>query len=204
VVGGWEPASQLTDLMAQHSKWRFEEQMMFWDFMSYLPGDILVKVDRAAMAVSLETRVPMLDHRVIEFAWSLPLRLRVRAGTGKWLLKELLARYVPRSLTERPKTGFGIPVDIWLRGPLRDWAESLLDESRLRREGFLQPAPIRQKWLEHLSGRRNWAYWLWDVLMFQSWHEELVRRRAGRSALPRLAEPSSVREVATPRRYGNE
>ena len=203
VVGGWEPQSQLTEIMARGSKQRFEEQMMFWDFMSYLPGDILVKVDRAAMAVSLETRVPMLDHRVIEFAWSLPLSLRVRAGTGKWLLKELLARYVPRSLTERPKTGFGIPIDSWLRGPLRDWAESLLDESRLRREGFLQPAPIRQKWLEHLSGRRNWAYWLWDVLMFQSWHEELLRRRAGRGALHRLAEPHPAASQASPRRYGN-
>lgn len=150
---------------------------MCWDFMTYLPGDILVKVDRAAMAVSLETRVPMLDHRVIEFAWSLPLSLRVRGGEGKWLLKQLLDRYVPRALTDRPKTGFGIPIDSWLRGPLRDWAEALLGESRLRRDGFLNPAPIRQKWLEHVGGRRNWAYWLWDIIMFQTWWDEQLRRR---------------------------
>lgn len=187
VVEGTEPESQLTQLMAAGSGRGFEESMMFWDFLTYLPGDILVKVDRAAMAVSLETRVPMLDHRVIEFAWSLPLALRVRAGKGKWLLKELLSRYVPRALTDRPKTGFGIPIDAWLREPLRDWAEALLDESRMRREGFLNPAPVRQKWLEHLSGRRNWAYWLWDVLMFQSWYEEQSRRRTNSAARGGLA-----------------
>jgi asparagine synthase (glutamine-hydrolysing) len=204
VVGGWEPESQLTEIMASSATWRFEENMMYWDFMTYLPGDILVKVDRAAMAVSLETRVPMLDHRVIEFAWSLPLRFRVRAGTGKWLLKELLSRYVPRTLTDRPKTGFGIPIDSWLRGPLRDWAESLLDESRLRSEGFLNPAPIRQKWLEHVGGRRNWAYWLWDVIMFQTWHEEQSRRPADGGDHRRLAERSPIGSGTIPtRRYGN-
>jgi len=204
VVGSREPESRLTEIMARSSKRRFEEDMMYWDFLTYLPGDILIKVDRAAMAVSLEARVPMLDHRVIEFAWSLPLRMRVRAGTGKWLLKELLSRYVPRTLTDRPKTGFGIPIDSWLRGPLRDWADSLLDESRLRSEGFLNPGPIRQKWLEHVSGRRNWAYWLWDVIMFQTWHEEQVRRRAHSGDHRKLAELSPMASGPVPsRRYGN-
>jgi asparagine synthase (glutamine-hydrolysing) len=177
IAGGVAPASPITALMAQHAQGSFEERMMLWDFLTYLPGDILVKVDRAAMAVSLETRVPMLDHRVIEFACSLPLALRVRAGEGKWLLKRLLARYVPSALTDRPKTGFGIPIDTWLRGPLREWAEALLEDSRLRRDGFFNPEPIRRKWQEHLSGRRNWAYWLWDVLMFQGWWDEQQRLR---------------------------
>jgi asparagine synthase (glutamine-hydrolysing) len=169
VIGACEPRTLLTDLMAASGDRSFEECMMYWDMMTYLPGDILVKVDRAAMATSLETRVPMLDHRVVEFAWSLPLKMRVRSGSGKWLMKELLSRYVPRSLTDRPKTGFGIPIDSWLRGPLRPWAEDLLDESRLRTEGFFNPGPIRDKWHAHVDGGRNWAYWLWDILMFQAW-----------------------------------
>ena len=152
--------------------------MMYWDLMTYLPGDILVKVDRAAMAVSLETRIPMLDHRVFEFAWSLPLRMRVRAGESKWLLKQLLRRYVPPELTDRPKTGFGIPIDTWLRGPLREWAEELLDEARLRREGVFNPVPIREKWRAHVDGGRNWAYWLWDILMFQAWWQDQLRQRS--------------------------
>lgn len=144
--------------------------MMYLDLLTYLPDDILVKVDRAAMAVGLETRVPLLDHRVIEFAWRLPLSLKVRGGIGKLLLREVLNRHVPRELVERPKMGFGIPLDAWLRGPLRVWAESLLDESRLRAQGFLDPATVRRKWTEHLSGRRNWQYALWNVLMFQAWY----------------------------------
>jgi asparagine synthase (glutamine-hydrolysing) len=172
VIGAEEPRTPLTDLMAQSGDRGFEECMMYWDLMTYLPNDILVKVDRAAMAVSLETRVPMLDHRVIEFAWSLPLKMRTRGGEGKRILKQLLSRYVPPALTNRPKTGFGIPIDSWLRGPLREWAEELLDESRLRSEGYFDPAPIREKWLAHVSGGRNWAYWLWDILMFEDWLQQ--------------------------------
>lgn len=148
---------------------------MYVDMMSYLPDDILVKVDRAAMAVSLETRVPFLDRRVVEFAWSLPLSFKIRNCQSKWLVRQVLYRYVPRELVERPKTGFGVPLDSWLRGPLREWAEALLDENRLRREAYLRPEPIRQKWAEHLSGRRNWQYYLWDVLMFQAWLERSGR-----------------------------
>jgi asparagine synthase (glutamine-hydrolysing) len=189
VIGAVEPPTVLTDLMADAGSRAFVECMMYWDLMTYMPGDILVKVDRAAMAVSLETRVPMLDHRVIEFAWSLPLRMRVRAGEGKWLLKQLLARYVPRALTDRPKTGFGIPIDSWLRGPLRAWAEELLEESRLRNEGVFNPAPIREKWSEHLDGRRNWAYWLWDILMFQAWWygQQQLRAHSDADASPQYA-----------------
>ena len=143
---------------------------MFLDAVTYLPDDILTKVDRATMAVSLEARVPLLDHRVVEFAWKLPKCLRIHDGRGKVILRRVLHKYVPAELIDRPKAGFGIPLATWLRGPLRDWAESLLDESRLRNEGFLNPKPIREHWNRHLSGTCDLQYHVWDVLMFEAWY----------------------------------
>jgi asparagine synthase (glutamine-hydrolysing) len=173
VLGATEPVSVLTGAAPNLRGLNDVERMMALDMLSYLPDDILSKVDRAAMGVSLETRVPFLDHRVVEFAWSLPLNYKLRQGVTKWPLRQVLYRHVPRELIERPKMGFGVPIDQWLRGPLREWAETLLAVPRLRSEGFFDPAPIRQKWVEHLSGRRNWQHHLWDVLMFQSWLEDV-------------------------------
>lgn len=171
VIGAREPSTLLTDADAWPSTGNLAQWMMAMDAQSYLPDDILVKVDRAAMANSLETRVPMLDHRVVELAWRLPLHQKIRHGQGKWLLRQVLYRHVPKELVERPKMGFAVPLDSWLRGPLREWAETLLGEHRLRQEGYFEPLPIRQKWEEHLSGRRNWQHALWTVLMFQAWLE---------------------------------
>jgi asparagine synthase (glutamine-hydrolysing) len=147
------------------------ERMMYLDSMTYLTDDILCKVDRAAMATSLETRVPFLDHRVAELAWRMPLHMKVRGNVSKWALRQVLYKHVPRELIERPKAGFAIPVGQWLRGPLREWAENLLGETRLQQEGYFYPAPIRQKWAEHLSGQHEHTAKLWAVLMFQAWLE---------------------------------
>lgn len=175
VCGAIEPPTRVTDRSGWARLNDFESRMMFLDLVTYLPDDILTKVDRASMAVGLESRVPLLDHRVVEFAWRLPLSMKIRDGEGKWLLRRVLHRHVPQELVDRPKMGFGIPLGDWLRGSLREWAEALLDETRLKDEGIFLPGPIRTLWAEHISGRRNRAYHLWDVLMFQAWLEETRR-----------------------------
>src|SRR5690606_32268970 len=171
VVGAREPATLFNTPHDWPHTDSFEHWMMAVGTQSYMADDILPKVDRAAMANSLEVRIPMLDHRVIELAWRMPLDLKLRDGKGKWLLREVLYRHVPRELIERPKKGFSIPLAAWLRGPLRDWAEALLDEHRLRREGYFYPAPVRQAWRLHLEGTQDFSARLWSLLMFQAWLE---------------------------------
>jgi asparagine synthase (glutamine-hydrolysing) len=173
------------------------QRMMFNDFVRYLPDNVLVKVDRAAMSASLETRIPLLDRRIIEFAWSLPTHFNQRNGQGKWLLRQVLHRYVPRELVERPKQGFAAPVEQWVRAELRPWAEDLLAQSRLKQDGFFHEHSVRRKWEDHLSGKGDWGRPLWNVLMFQGWLDAqrtqnasvtpLVPNRS-RSAMPDGAE----------------
>jgi asparagine synthase (glutamine-hydrolysing) len=169
VLGAEEPQtipSSSLDLEARLDRYQL---MSYLDFVSYLPDDILVKVDRASMAVGLEARLPVLDHRVVEFAAGVPSESKWRNGKGKWLLRQVLKRYVPEELTDRPKTGFGVPVEAWLRGPLRNWAEDLLDKNKLASQGYLANELVQKKWAEHSHGSRNWSSYLWAVLMFQSW-----------------------------------
>jgi asparagine synthase (glutamine-hydrolysing) len=183
LVGHWRAedqvmrqASPAETIVEQPEQWPalpdITQQMMYLDAVTYMADDILTKVDRASMAVGLEARVPLIDHRIAAFAWSLPMAYKTGGGTGKKVLRNVLYRHVPKELIERPKMGFALPVHDWLRGPLRDWAENLLDEKRLTEGGYFNATPIRRKWAEHLSGKRNWQHHLWDVLMFQAWAED--------------------------------
>lgn len=169
VESGNEPDIALLDPAWQPKGLSFAERMMYGDALSYLPNDILTKVDRASMNYALETRAPLLDPRIFEYAWSLPLKMKIREGKGKWLLRQVLQQYLPGNLFERPKQGFTVPVSDWLRGPLKDWAESLIDEKRLREEGFLNAGMVREIWNDHQQGKGRHAHKLWTVLMFQSW-----------------------------------
>ena len=172
VINSKEPGTLLTEFKPMLAGLDSQQQMMALDMITYLPNDILVKVDRAAMASSIETRVPFLNHKLIEYVWKIPQSLKLRNNDGKWILKQILNQYIPKNLTERPKIGFSIPLANWLRGPLKDWAENLLNEKKLQQEGFFNPKLIRDKWEEHLSSKRNWEHDLWDVLMFQAWIDE--------------------------------
>ena len=172
VLNSYEPKTLVSDGGSWPNVDCFEHAMMAMDAQTYMPDDILVKVDRAAMANSLETRSPLIDHRVVEYAWKLPLRMKIRDGNGKWLLRKVLYRHIPQSLLDRPKMGFGVPIHDWLRGPLRDWAESLLSYQRLENEGYFDASQVRLLWDQHLSGKKNNQHLLWDVLMFQGWLDE--------------------------------
>jgi asparagine synthase (glutamine-hydrolysing) len=174
VRDGLEPLTMLHDPSWLPRGLTFAERMMYGDALSYLPNDILVKVDRASMAVALEARAPLLDHRIFEFCWRLPIDAKIRQGQGKWMLRQVLARHVPSHLFDRTKQGFAVPVAEWLRGPLRDWAHELLNPMRIEQQGFLNPAPIANAWQEHLSGKGNHAHRLWTVLMFQAWHDRWI------------------------------
>lgn len=183
VKGGANSATLLDNRNLVRNLAEPEQRMMLWDALTYLPDDILTKVDRAGMGVSLETRVPLLDHRVVEFAWSLPLSMKIKGGQGKWALRQILYKYVPAALIERPKAGFAIPVGLWLRGSLRDWAESLLDVNSMRQQGYFDAHLVQKKWQEHLSGRYDWTSQLWAILMFQAW----LADSSDRAATPTIA-----------------
>jgi asparagine synthase (glutamine-hydrolysing) len=172
VLNGSEPQTILTQPELWPKLHDHRERMMYLDSMTYLQDDILTKVDRAAMGASLETRVPFLDQDVIRLAWQMPMEYKIHKGQGKWLLRQLLYRHVPREMIERPKSGFAIPVAQWLRGPLQEWADDLLDETKLNQQGYFDAKQISQRWREHRSGKRNWQYSLWSVLMFQAWLED--------------------------------
>lgn len=172
VLNSNEPNTLLTTLKSKLTEFNNQEKMMILDSLTYLPDDILVKVDRAGMSTSLETRMPFLDHELIEYVWKLPHSFKNRNGQGKWILRNILNKYVPKQLTNRSKMGFAIPIDTWLRGPLREWAENLLNERKIKQEGYLNANLVSNKWYEHLSGKRNWSGLLWNVLMFQSWIEK--------------------------------
>jgi asparagine synthase (glutamine-hydrolysing) len=169
VIGADEPRTALNDARVPDGL-NFIEQMMFLDLVTYLPGDILTKVDRATMGVSLEGRMPFLDPTVAEFAWRLPFESKVHGGVGKRILKKLVYRHVPKTIMDRPKSGFGVPIEDWLRGPLRDWAESLLCRDAIKDSGYFDPALVERHWRQHVSGERNWHARLWPVLVFQAWH----------------------------------
>lgn len=192
VIGGRESGGTRYAEIWREPNGDIIRNMMTSDLVGYLPDDILVKVDRAAMSVSLEGRMPMLDHELIEFSFGLPLEYLQREGEGKRVLKHVLYKHVPRELVERPKAGFGLPIDSWLRGPLRDWAESLLDRSRLNREGYFHAEPIRRAWEQHLAGQHALEYLIWDVLMFQAWLDEF----RAKLALPRTHADCPVVRVA--------
>lgn len=175
VIGAKEPRTLLDEYGSASAALASVERMCLLDQLTYLPDDILTKVDRAAMSLSLETRVPMLDHRIVEFSWSLSMQQKIRSGQGKWLLRELLYKHVPKSLVERPKQGFAIPLEHWLRGPLKSWAEDLLSRHALTSSGFFDVGLVRAKWEQHLSGQRNWQHQIWSVLMFQAWYFDVHR-----------------------------
>ena len=169
LLNGKEPRTFLTNYESELTKLDGQQQMMLLDSMTYLPDDILVKTDRAAMATSLETRAPFLNHKLLEYAWQIPQPLKLKKTQSKWILRQILYKYIPKKLVERPKVGFGVPIDSWLRGPLKDWAQALLDKTKLRNQGFFNPDSISIKWTEHLSGKKNWQYEIWSILMFQEW-----------------------------------